>query len=702
MNSVEKIIFKLILSIVVVFGVGACTPTPDPGNEPGSGQGGDIVTEVTTETNMMLTLGSEQNIRAKGAEMTDVLILEGPATHRCEITKVSATWFKFRVPTKMTDGSYKFIIERGERTQTLFTAKVTIQNMSMVVPNKPASEKYTLKGKVYCGTEGVKDVLVTDGVIFTKTDADGNYWLKSDKRYELVYVVQPYGYEVLTQQALPQFWKTTSTELIYDNQEQHNFELKKVNNDNNRVLVATDIHLANRKLTPLDLTQFHEGFVNELISEYTGRQNVYCLNLGDFAFDAYWYNYNFDIEDAAATVSSLPLTYWSTMGNHDNDGRTPAGADMDFRASEPYRRILGPTHIAFNIGKVHYILIDDICYVNNFPSSTADPLMGQRDYYAGFRNDMIEWVKADLSYVDKNTPIVVGMHSPLSNASGSSYNGEFRYDNWKKFVDLFKEFREVEFIAGHTHQSRMRPMPGYGTNLYEHNIGAVCGVWWNTSQYSGGTINKPGALCLCPDGTPSGYFVYDVQGTQRQWFWKSIGEPENKQFKSFDMNEVKKFFDSYGLASKFIKAGSFVDTAYGNEKQTTINPTSYGYNEEPNTIWINVWGYENGPFAHYGNWEITVTENGKPLTVEQINFNRRDPLAALTYDIPKYNETQGRFSASSMSSVNHNHMFRAVATSATSTVTIKVKDRFGKVYVETMTRPKKFYTGNISDSWTLE
>lgn len=702
MNSVEKIILKLILSIVVLFGAVACGPEPDNGEGTGTGQSGDIVTDITAETNMMLTLGGEQNIRAKGAEKTDVLILEGPATHRCEITKVSNTYFKFKVPTKMVDGSYKFIIERGERTQTLFTAKVTIQNMSMIVPNKPASEGYTLKGKVYCGSEGVKGVLVTDGVIFTETDADGNYWLKSDKRYEVVYVVQPSGYEVLTQSALPQYWKTTSTELTYDSQEQHNFELVKVNNDNNRVLVVTDIHLANRKLTPLDTTQFREGFINEAVAEYSGQKNVYCLNLGDFAFDAYWYNYNYDIEDAASAVATLPFPYWSTMGNHDNDGRTPAGEDVDFRASGPYRRVLGPTHVAMNIGKVHYILIDDIRYVNSFPSETADPLMGQRDYYAGFRPDMIEWVKTDLSYLDKSTPVVVGMHIPLVNWDGSGYNGEFRSGSVQQFVDLFKDFKEVNFITGHTHQSRMRPVPGYGTNMYEHNIGAVCGVWWNTSQYSGGTTNTPGALTLCADGTPSGYMVFDVQGTERSWFWKSIGEPENKQFKSYDMNEVKKFFTSYGLASKFINAGSYVNTQGGGEHTTTIRPKEYGCEEQPNTVWINVWAYETGPFVNYRNWEVSVTENGKELEVEQLQSGYRDLLSALTYEIPKYNESNGRFSASSGSSVNHKHIFRVVASSANSTLKITVKDRFGKVYQETMTRPKKFYTGNISDSWTLE
>ena len=61
------------------------------------------------------------------------------------------------------------------------------------------------------------------------------------------------------------------------------------------------------------------------------------------------------------------------------------------------------------------------------------------------------------------------------------------------------------------------------------------------------------------------------------------------------------------------------------------------------------------------------------------------------------------FSANTCSSVNHNHIFRVVAKAANSKLVIKVKDRFGNVYQETMERPKKFYDGsNIANTWTLD
>ena len=701
MKFSESNIVKLILSIAVLLGAVACGGSEGT-DEPSASA---IVTDVQPEAAMLLVAGSDYRIMATGAQQSDILVMEGSKTFECAIVRLSTTWFRFAVPQDITDGKYNLSIRRGEQTQQLFTTTVTVQSVDNKVPSK---QGYNIKGMVYCGDKGVEGVLVTDGVEITKTNADGHYWLNSKKSYEVVYLILPSGYDVPTQAAMPKYWVQTSSDV--NNEEQHNFELIKASNDNHTVIVATDIHLTNRSQKPNNLVQFREGFVNEIISNYTGKSNVYCLNLGDFAHDIYWYRYDIGWDSSLSKhpsdyINGLPCQFWSTMGNHDHDGHTPAGDDVDLRASGPYRKMVGPTHVAMNIGKVHYMLLDDIIYYNGYTGSNADvdAQFGDCNYNAGFRDDMLTWVKKELSYVDKSTPILVGLHIPLVNWIGSDRNGEFNnLSNWQAFMDLFKDFKEVNFVTGHTHQTRFRPIPGYGTNMYEHNIGAICGIWWNTSQHTGGNNNTSGKLNLCADGTPSGYYVYEANGTTRSWYYKYIGVPATKQFKSYDMNEVKKFFDTYGPAKSYITAGSFTNTAHGANSAYKIVPKSYGYEEAENTVWINVWGYENKSFAHYGDWEITVTENGKKLEVEQLSGSVRDPLSALTYDISEYNNST-KFSASSLSSLSHNHIFRVKASSANSTLVISVKDRFGKVYQESMERPKRFYDGNdIKNTWTLD
>lgn len=702
MKRIDCKILNFILSIVLLLGSVACT---DPA---GTDTPGDtaIVTNVQAEASMLLTPGGDYRIMASGAEQTDIILMEGSKSFECAITRLSATWFRFAVPQDIIAGKYTLSIRRDDRTQELFATNVTVQSVNFRVESKAG---YNLKGMVYCGTKGVKDVLVTDGVSITKTDANGHYWLKSNKSYEVVYVILPSGYNVPTQAAMPQFWAKTSTDV--ENEEQHNFELIQASNDKHTVLVVTDVHLTNRNLSPNDCTQFRDGCVAEMINNYTGKDNVYCFNLGDFAHDIHWYKHDIGWapelkHHPSDYIAALPCQFWSTMGNHDNDGHTPSGEDVDLRASGPYRRMVGPTHVALNLGKVHYMLLDDILYYNGYTGSNSnvDALFGDCNYNAGFRADILKWIEEDLKYVDKNTPIVIGMHIPLANWNGTSRNGEFNnVSNWTAFMNLFKDYKEVDFITGHTHQTRFRPIPGYGSNIYEHNMAATSGVWWNTSQFTGGTKDKRGALSLSADGTPSGYFVYEANGSDRSWYYKYVGAPASKQFKSYDMNEVKKFFDTYGPANNYITAGSFTNTAHGANSAYKITPKEYGYTEEANAVWINVWAWENGPFAHHGNWEITVTENGQQLEVQQFKSGGyRDLLSALTYEIPKFSETK-QFSATSASSTSHNHIFRVVAKEAKSTLIIKVKDRFGKVYQETMTRPKKFYDGSkIENSWTLD
>lgn len=61
----------------------------------------------------------------------------------------------------------------------------------------------TVYGIVTCGNEGVKDVLVSDGVEIVKTNDKGIYQLHSAKEYGYVFMIIPGGYEGLCRRSLP-------------------------------------------------------------------------------------------------------------------------------------------------------------------------------------------------------------------------------------------------------------------------------------------------------------------------------------------------------------------------------------------------------------------------------------------------------------------------------------------------------------------
>ena len=92
-----------------------------------------------------------------------------------------------------------------------------------------------------------------------------------------------------------------------------------------------------------------------------------------------------------------------------------------------------------------------------------------------------------------------------------------------------------------------------------------------------------------------------------------------------------------------------------------------------NYVYINVWIYDP-------QWKVEVTEAGKALSVEKVTA--KDPLHLIAYN--------GQTPGGGFGTSNTKHMFMVKASSPTSTLEVKVTDRFGNVYTESMARPKAF------------
>ena len=93
---------------------------------------------------------------------------------------------------------------------------------------------------------------------------------------------------------------------------------------------------------------------------------------------------------------------------------------------------------------------------------------------------------------------------------------------------------------------------------------------------------------------------------------------------------------------------------------------------------VNVWDWDP-------SWKVEMFENGKALSVSQMSGSY-DPAFLIAYTIPRLLENNGVTWHSSKT----NHLFKAAASSATSSVEIKVTDDEGRVYTQTMARPLAF------------
>lgn len=601
------------------------------------------------------TWGGNVTIAGNGFQATDRLFLkQGGGSSEVTVKGADANSLTFAIPYGMAEDAYEFILQRNGEEESIGTATFALEYADPI----PDKDGASVKGIVHCQGIGIADVLVSDGDKIVKTDKDGYYYIPSDKRNGLVFVIQPSGYEVPTEKAIPRFWAKTVEAA--GTVETFNFKLLKSENDNYKLVVATDMHLANRN-TPKDYTQFADGFVKELTTAYNNSpEKVYCLNLGDFAWDGYWYTNKWALPECKEAIAKFKFPFWSVMGNHDND---PYVAD-DFGAETPYRTFMGPVYYSMNIGKIHYLMLDNTVYVNK---GGAEGVIGDREYNKYFTAEQLAWIKEDLKHVDKSTPVFVAFHCPLySNgwnvvANKPTVTNSLSSSATAELLDCFDGYTHVNVLSGHTHVNRNNQSPAYA-NVYEHNVAAVCGTWWWTQQY--------GKNNVCTDGSPAGYKVFDITGTDIKWQYKATGLKEERQFMTYDMNNVKKYWETDKTALAAFAAGN---NLAGRDKDYS----SVGENE----VFINVWAWEPD------RWTIDVTEEGKKLNVNQVW--KRDPLHSISYDIPRGAANNGELS---FPSGYVPHIFSVTASSAESTLEVTVTDRFGRVYSETMTRPKAFTT----------
>jgi hypothetical protein len=302
-------------------------------------------------------------------------------------------------------------------------------------------------------------------------------------------------------------------------------------------------------------------------------------------------------------------------------------------------------------------VLEKIEYIN---TGGSQGVIGDRNYSDQIVSAQTSWLSKDLAAItDKSTPLVILMHSPLwSNpsldGSGQQVNS-FALNNGSTLVSLVSDFEKVHVITGHTHINYTVE----SGSVIERNTAAVSATWWWTGKT--GYANNH----ICKDGSPGGYGIWEINGRDIKWYYKSMGYPKNYQFRTYDLNKV------HITAAEF--APNSTDEALAEYAGVYATPNQL------NEVLINVWGYDP-------TWTVEVKEGITSLPVTRVSAE--DPLHIISYEAKRLNA--GAVPTSSFVTGNTAHMFKARASSASSTLTVTVTDRFGNLYTETMTRPKEF------------
>ena len=586
---------------------------------------------------------------------TDTFILESDAgvSYVCPIVNTSSDSFTVRLADGCETGYYKVFVKRDARKKSF--GRIYI-NIVEDIDFKPDAGT-TVYGIVSSAGVGVENVVVSDGAEVTVTNEKGIYQLKSAKKWGYVFISVPSGYEVPSVGVLPQFHRALKNSA--DVVERADFKLEKVDGqDSYKIFMLGDMHLANRTG---DLGQFAQ-FTSDLTDYMTRHkgEKMYALTLGDMTWDLYWYSNSYYFPQYLNTVNSQikNLQIFHTMGNHDNDFQTRS----DYDAAVKYVDQICPTYYSFNIGKVHYVVMDDIdC--SSYDGSTS------RNYVKSLSAEQLDWLAKDLSHVDKTTPVVVAMHAQVFYPTTSGFKIDHDPVNTQRLFDILDGYT-VRFVTGHTHKlfnvTPDAPIVD-GHNFREYNSGSVCASWW----WSG---NLTPGIHIGTDGTPGGYGIWDVTGTDFQCLYKSTGWPEEYQFRSYDLNNVHFSMADVPLMPSDISAS--VKNAY----MQYVN--AYPQNND-NEVLINIWNWNS-------DWTLSVVdENRKTLPYTEVWAY--DPLHIAALSVKRFNNA-GLKSTPSFITDKFTHFFKVKADDADTDLVITVKDEFGNEWTENMQRPKAFST----------
>ncbi len=450
----------------------------------------------------------------------------------------------------------------------------------------------TLKGTVKCDGEGVAAVIVTDGENFTQTDAKGRFELESADDNELIYITIPSNYRVASQQSVPQFWQKKE-----EGKKSYNFTLlRKAQDDTHHgFVVIADPQIWHQKEFPA----LREGMadVRQTVESY--EIPFHGIGCGDvISYDHTFYpTYN----EIAATAG---VDFFNAPGNHD--------MTLYSRSHETSTRLweqtFGPVCYSFNVGKAHYVVLNDNFYIG-------------RDYfYIGYLDErQFAWLEKDLSYVEEGSTVFVILHIPST--CDESDRKQFRYNTISDVMTNGPQLHRMlapynaHILSGHTHTTFNQQITD---RLYEHVIPALSGAWWQ------GT--------LCTDGTPRGYGVFEVNGDEVKWYYKSTNHAADYQMVIYDGGEYAQF------------EGQLV---------------------------ANVWAAD--PM-----WQIEARfDGGKAIKMEQ--FKAYDPAAQAMYaDREKLDHPYVYPSAS-------DHFYRVAIPDGAKQAEVSATDRFGRCYKQTIT-----------------
>lgn len=448
-------------------------------------------------------------------------------------------------------------------------------------------------GHVTVGGRPAAGVRVSDGRTVTRTAADGRYALRSDRGRPWVSVVLPRGARFPRLASGPAALHQPLRPDARGEATAH-FALERAEGDDARhaFVVLADTQTQNA----FEMGRLHAETVPAVRAALADARSGqrFGIACGDIMYDDLAL-----LPEYERAVRAMDIPFLQVVGNHDLD----FAARTTEQSTATFERHFGPPWYSFDVGEVHYIVLDDVLWYG--------------DGYLGYLDaDQLDWVAADLHHVEPGRTVVVALHIPLGSTRWIRTNNRDEkrgetVNNREALLRLLEPYA-AHVVSGHTHEHEH---VDHGRAV-EHVLGTACGAWWSGD--------------ICWDGTPNGFALVDVNGSELRWDYRATGLPATHQLRV------------YGVGA---------------------DPAA------PEEAVANVWNWD-------ARWEVTWYADG----------DRRGRMARRTGLDPRaVAEQAGRDRPARRSWVEPvptAHLFYASVPAGTRELTVEARDPWGRVFTE--------------------
>ncbi|PWJ38499.1 calcineurin-like phosphoesterase C-terminal domain-containing protein [Sediminitomix flava] len=387
--------------------------------------------------------------------------------------------------------------------------------------------------------KGISNVRVSNGIDVHVSDQTGNYELELLEG-QTFFVIKPTGYQLPTDEFniseayfhyYPKKSESLYAETIPQQEEApQSFDIPLYKHEENKEFSMAMIGDTQARF------QRQVNYAHQIAEELLYEELEGAAILGDIGDD------NAMIFPAFQQLfKQFGTQIYPVAGNHDRN------YDSQIKGNEfnSFKKAFGPDHYSFDIGNVHFIVMNDVTTIKGIQYTDIIP------------EDNLLFIENDLKYVSKDQLVVFLQHIPINH---------LKVESKQRLLDLIADYSNVMAFSGHMHKMTHNFIPyGKENTLHEIVVGAACGLWW------GGEFDEKGIPnALMGDGAPKGYYVANFKNNEVQLEFRATGKPKREQMHIWVYQEENTISDPTMELPKGMNENQFLVNVWAGSEKTEV------------------------------------------------------------------------------------------------------------------------------------